>query len=38
LRTGRLEDHLEAVLAEASRTGSPLRLISLDLDGFKGFQ
>ena len=33
----RLEDHLETVLAEAARTGLPLCLISLDLDGFKSF-
>ena len=33
----RLEDHLDAVLATAARTGAPLCLISLDLDGFKNF-
>jgi diguanylate cyclase (GGDEF)-like protein len=33
----RLEDHLKRVLAEAARTGAPLCLISLDLDGFKDF-
>lgn len=33
----RLEDHLDAQLAEAGRTGAPLSLISLDLDGFKQF-
>lgn len=33
----RLEDHLEAVLADAARTRAPLCLISLDLDGFKTF-
>ena len=33
----RLEEHLEAVLADAARTGAPLCLIALDLDGFKDF-
>jgi diguanylate cyclase (GGDEF)-like protein len=33
----RLEDHLEFVLADAARSGAPLCLISLDLDGFKKF-
>jgi diguanylate cyclase (GGDEF)-like protein len=33
----RLADHLETVLADAARTGAPLCLISLDLDGFKNF-
>ena len=33
----RLADHLGAVLADATRTGAPLCLISLDLDGFKNF-
>lgn len=33
----RLEDHLKTVLADAARTGAPLCLISLDLDGFKDF-
>ena len=33
----RLQDHLEAALAGAARTGAPLCLISLDLDGFKTF-
>ena len=33
----RLEEHLDMVLADAARTGAPLCLISLDLDGFKNF-
>jgi diguanylate cyclase (GGDEF)-like protein len=33
----RLSDHLDAVLADAARTGAPLCLISLDLDGFKDY-
>jgi diguanylate cyclase (GGDEF)-like protein len=33
----RLADHLEMVLADAARTGAPLCLISLDLDGFKNY-
>jgi diguanylate cyclase (GGDEF)-like protein len=33
----RLEEHLDAVLASAARSGAPLCLISLDLDGFKRF-
>ena len=33
----RLQDQLEVVLADAARTGAPLCLISLDLDGFKDF-
>lgn len=33
----RLEDHLDMVLADAARTGAPLCLISLDLDGFKDY-
>jgi diguanylate cyclase (GGDEF)-like protein len=33
----RLEYHLDSVLAKAARSGTPLSLISLDLDGFKHF-
>ena len=33
----RLQDHLDALLTDAARTGAPLCLISLDLDGFKDF-
>src|SRR5688572_5898788 len=33
----RLEDHLDMVLADATRTGAPLCLISLDLGGFNNF-
>ena len=33
----RLADHLDMVIGDAARTGAPLCLISLDLDGFKNF-
>ena len=33
----RLEEHLASVLVEADRSGAPLCLIALDLDGFKEF-
>jgi diguanylate cyclase (GGDEF)-like protein len=33
----RLADHLDMVLDGAARTGAPLCLISIDLDGFKDF-